>query len=69
MRAITDDIGGGKTIVLGERKYRHRADNEYDYLVEDYDDKVKVHLTFTKNEEKNDWAKKGLKAFFRGIWS
>ena len=68
MMTITDDIGGGKTIVLGERKYRHRADNEYDYLVED-DDKVKVHLTFTKNKEKNDWAKKGLKAFFRGIWS
>lgn len=67
--AITDDIGGGKTIILGETKYRHWADNEYDYLGEDSDDKVKVHLTFTKNKEKNDWAKKGLKAFFRGIWS
>ena len=66
---ITGDIGGGKIIILGETKYRHWTDKEYDYLVEDSDDKVKVHLKFTKNKEKNDWAKKGLKAFFRGIWS
>ncbi|MFJ7747686.1 hypothetical protein [Peribacillus sp. NPDC097295] len=62
--AIKEDM-----IVVGKAKYLHKTDEEYDYLMEDSSHKVKVSLTFTKSLEKNDLAKKGLTAFFRGIWS
>lgn len=69
--AITEDIDGGigKAIVFGETKYVHSADEENDYLLDDSDNKVKVNLTFSKSKVKNELAKKGLKAFFRGVWS
>lgn len=63
--------GGGtrKEIVFGKTKYLHRVDHEYDYLIDDSGNKVKVNLRFTKSKEKNEYAKKALKAFFRDSWS
>lgn len=54
-------------IIFGDTKYLHKMDEEYDYLIDNSDNKVKVNLRFTKNPEKNEMAKNGLKVFFLGI--
>lgn len=63
---IIEKIGGDKLgeITLGETKYLHKMDTEYDYLIDNSDNTVKINLKFTKNKEKNEMAKSGLKAFF-----
>lgn len=58
-----------KEIVLGNTKYLHKTDTEYDYLIDKSNNKVKVNLRFTKNKEKNEKAKEGLRIFFSGISS
>ncbi|PLR98280.1 hypothetical protein CVD19_06465 [Bacillus sp. T33-2] len=58
-----------KEIVFGKTKYIHKTDTEYDYLIDKSNNKVKVNLTFTKNKEKNEKAKEGLRKFFSGISS
>lgn len=58
-----------KEIALGETKYLHKMDKEYDYLIDNSNNKVKVNLRFTKSKDKNELAKKGIKAFFSGISS
>lgn len=63
------DGGNRQEIAFGDTKYVHRADHEYDYLIDDSSNKVKVNLRFTKSKEKNEYAKKALKAFFRDSWS
>ena len=52
---------------IGEKKYIHRSDAEYDYLTDDSNNKIKVNLRFTKNKDKNEIAKNGLKTFFSRI--
>lgn len=66
---IINNSGGEKLeeIVLGKVKYLHKTDNEYDYLIDNSKNKVKVNLKFTKNKEKNELALNGLKTFFTGI--
>lgn len=66
--AITDG-GNRQELVFGDTKYVHRVDHEYDYLIDDSGNKVKVNLRFAKSKEKNEYAKKALKAFFRDSWS
>ncbi|WP_410989178.1 hypothetical protein [Bacillus cereus] len=56
-------------IVFGEVKYLYRTDSEHDYLIDNSNNKVKVNLRFTKNKDKNEMAKNGLKTFFSGISS
>ena len=67
---MTEEVNGGKgkVMVWDETAYRHRTDEDYDYLSEISDSKVKVTLKFAKSEARNEMARKGLKAFFRGIW-
>lgn len=62
-------LGGDemKEIVFGETLYLHRMDEENDYLIDNSDNKIKVNLIFTKNREKNEMAKNGLKIFFSEI--
>lgn len=68
--AMTEEANGGKgkVIVWDTTGYQHRTDEEYDHLLEISDYKVKVTLKFAKSEARNEVARKGLKAFFRGIW-
>jgi hypothetical protein len=54
-------------IVIGNTKYLHSSDTEYDYLKDNSNNQIKVNLRFTKSKEKNEEALKGLKTFFTGI--
>ncbi|MGE7780661.1 hypothetical protein ACQKL0_11925 [Peribacillus sp. NPDC097264] len=67
---MTEEANGGKgkLIIWDETEYQYRTDEEYDHLLEISDYKVKVTLKFAKSEARNEVARKGLKAFFRGIW-
>lgn len=61
--------GGEKLneIVFGNTRYLHKTDTEYDYLIDNSSNKIKVNLRFTKSKEKNERAKEGIRAFFSGI--
>jgi hypothetical protein len=63
--------GGEKLdeIVFGNTTYLHKTDTEYDYLIDNSNNKIKVNLRFTKSKEKNEKAKEGIRAFFSGISS
>jgi len=54
-------------IVIGDTKYLHKEDTDYDYLTDISNHPVKVHLRFTKSREKNEEALNGLKTFFSRI--
>ncbi len=56
-------------IVLGGKKYLHKADNEKDYLIDNSDNKVKINITFSKDKQKNKEAIDGLKKFFTELYS
>lgn len=53
-----------KVIMLGDSKYLHSSDEEFDYLVGEPENGVSVTLKFTKDEKKNEEALEGLKIFF-----
>lgn len=54
-------------IIFGKRKYLHKTDDEYDYLIDNTNNKIKINLKFTKDTAKNEEAINGLKTFFTGI--
>ena len=54
-------------IIFGGTKYIHKTDTEFDYLIDNSDNGVKVNLKFSKDKEKNLVAKNGLKTFFSRI--
>ena len=54
-------------IVIGEVKYLHKPDDKFDYLQDISDNEVKIHLKFTKDQEKSNDTKNALKAFFLEI--
>ena len=54
-------------IDIGEVKYLHKPDGKFDYLKDISENEVKIHLKFTKDQEKRKEAKKALKAFFLEI--
>ena len=57
-------------ITLGDYKYYHESDEDYDYLISIDTTKtngVKVKLCFTKDVERHKQAIEGLKIFFSGI--
>lgn len=54
-------------IVIGGVKYLHKPDNEFDYLQDISENEVKIHLKFTKDQEKSNDAKNALKTFFLEI--
>ncbi|WP_312098431.1 hypothetical protein [Niallia sp.] len=58
-----------KKITLGKTNYIHKTDEEYDYLINDSNNKIKITIKFTKDPEKNKLAMNGLKTFFTGISS
>lgn len=65
----TGEVSFKDEFILGKIKYTHKTDEEYDYLIDNSNNKVKVNLKFTKNPAKNEEALKGLKVFFTGISS
>lgn len=69
MVKTVEKLGGDELneVVLGRIMYLHKADEKYDYLMDNSDNKIKVNLIFTKNKEKNEMAKNGLKVFFSEI--
>jgi hypothetical protein len=54
-------------IDIGGVKYLHKPDDKFDYLKDISENEVKIHLKFTKDQEKRKEAKKALKAFFLEI--
>lgn len=60
--SVNDD--GAKEVTLGDKKYLHTSDEEWDYLVRTTDKGMKITLKFTKDEEKNKEALEGIKTFF-----
>lgn len=58
-----------KEVIIGNTKYIHKMGKDFDYLVDNSDNKIKVNLKFTKNKEKNEKAKDGLKTFFTELYS
>ena len=53
-----------KEITLGNSKYNHTWDDEFDYLIGEPDKGVSITLKFTKDESKNEEALEGIKTFF-----
>ncbi|MFC5541386.1 MAG: hypothetical protein C0P75_003375 [Bacilli bacterium] len=51
-------------MVIGGVKYLHKSDDGFDYLTDLSDNEVKIHLKFTKDEEKRKEARNALKTFF-----
>lgn len=54
-------------IDIGGVKYLHKPDDKFDYLKDISENEVKIHLKFTKDQEKRNAAKNGLKTFFLEI--
>jgi len=50
--------------VIDGRKYEHKFDEAFDYLTDLSDNEVKIHLKFTKDENKRSEAQNALKSFF-----
>lgn len=53
-----------KEVILGDTKYLHTSDEEWDYLVTTTDNGIKVTLKFTKDEEESKKAMEAIKRFF-----
>lgn len=47
--------------VIGKRKYIYNRDNEWDHLIDVSTNEVKIHITFSKDEEKNQEAMEAIK--------
>ncbi|RUL51922.1 hypothetical protein [Lysinibacillus antri] len=54
-------------IDVGGVKYLHVPDDNFDYLKDISENEVKIHLKFTKDQEKRKEAKNALKTFFLEI--
>lgn len=54
-------------INIGGVKYLHKPDDKFDYLKDISENEVKIHLKFTKDQEKRKEAKNALKTFFLEI--
>lgn len=54
-------------IDIGGVKYLHKPDDKFDYLQDISENEVKIHLKFTKDQEKRKQAKNALKTFFLEI--
>ncbi len=54
-------------INIGGMKYLHKSDDKFDCLMDISNNIVKIHLKFTKDQEKRKQAKNGLKTFFQEI--
>lgn len=54
-------------INIGGVKYLHESDENFDCLTDISNNNVKIHLVFTKAQEKRKQAKNGLKTFFLEI--
>ena len=54
-------------IDIGGVKYLHKPDEKFDYLMDISENKVKIHLKFTKDQDKRNEAKNALKNFFLEI--
>lgn len=54
-------------IDIGGVKYLHKPDGKFDYLMDISENKVKIHLKFTKDQDKRNEAKNALKNFFLEI--
>lgn len=49
---------------IGGVKYLHKLNDQFDYLIDRSNNGVKIHLKFTKDQEKRNEAKNALKTFF-----
>ena len=49
-------------------KYLYKLDNQYDYLMDISNNEVKIHLTFTKDQEKRNEAKNASKTLFSELF-
>ncbi|WPK12094.1 hypothetical protein R6U77_19740 [Lysinibacillus louembei] len=54
-------------IDIGGVKYLHKSEHKFDYLKDISENEVKIHLKFTKDQEKTNNAKNALKTFFLEI--
>lgn len=55
-------------IVIDKVKYLHKEDQHFDYLLDISENKVKIHLKFTKDEEKHRVAHNAIKNFFLELY-
>lgn len=53
-----------KEIMFSGSKYLHSSDGEYDYLVREKENGIKVTLVFTNDVERHKKAMKSIKKFF-----
>jgi hypothetical protein len=53
---------------IGGVKYLHKPDDQFDYLTDISDNEVKIHLKFTKDQEKRKESTNALKTFFLEIF-
>lgn len=51
-----------------EMKYLHKENQHFDYLLDISENEVKIHLKFTKDEEKHRVAKNAIKSFFLELY-
>lgn len=56
-------------IIIGKTKYTHVVKNDKDYLIDISNKPIKINFRFTRDSEKNEKAKNGLKTFFTEILS